>query len=67
MIAYNVKILPRGTPLFYFVDVPVFYYRPREESALNLELMREMDTHYMEHPEKGAKRMHTLWSACTTK
>lgn len=36
-----------------------FYYRPKEESALNLELMREMDAHYMDHPEKGAKRMHT--------
>ncbi len=36
-----------------------FYYRPTQESALNLELMRKMDAHYMEHPEKGAKRMHT--------
>ncbi len=37
----------------------VFYYKPRAESALNLELMRLMDEHYTHHCCKGAKRMHT--------
>lgn len=36
-----------------------FYYVPKGESALNLELMRLMDEHYLKHPEKGAARMHT--------
>ena len=36
-----------------------FYYKPKEESALNLKLMRLMDEHYLHHPFKGAKRMHT--------
>lgn len=36
-----------------------FYYTPRGESALNLELMRLIDAHYLEHPYKGAGRMHT--------
>lgn len=35
------------------------YYQPKGESKLNLELMRLMDEHYLEHPEKGATRMHT--------
>lgn len=35
------------------------YYQPKGESALNLELMRQMDGHYLHHPFKGAKRMHT--------
>ena len=35
------------------------YYEPAEESALNLELMRMMDEHYLLHPYKGARRMHT--------
>lgn len=35
------------------------YYKPKEESALNLELMRLMDEHYLYHPFKGATRMHT--------
>lgn len=35
------------------------YYKPREESELNLELMRLMDEHYLHHPFKGARRMHT--------
>lgn len=35
------------------------YYKPRSESELNLELMRLMDEHYLEHPYKGAGRMHT--------
>lgn len=33
------------------------YYKPRKESALNLELMRLMDEHYLHHPYKGARRM----------
>jgi len=36
------------------------YYQPRKESALNLELMRKMDEHYLEHSFKGARRMH-VW------
>lgn len=36
-----------------------YYYRPRPESSLNLELMRLMDEHYLKHPYKGAGRMHT--------
>jgi putative transposase len=36
-----------------------FYYKPKEESELNLELMRLMDEHYLHHPFKGAARMHT--------
>ena len=35
------------------------YYKPKGESALNLELMRLIDEHYLEHPYKGALRMHT--------
>jgi putative transposase len=35
------------------------YYKPKAESALNLELMRLMDEHYTHHCFKGAKRMHT--------
>jgi putative transposase len=33
------------------------YYKPKGESALNLELMRLMDEHYLHHPFKGARRM----------
>lgn len=36
-----------------------FYYKPKGESELNLELMRLMDEHYADHYFKGAKRMHT--------
>ena len=36
------------------------YYQPKEESVLNLQLMREMDEHYLHHPFKGARRMH-VW------
>ena len=35
-----------------------FYYHPKGESELNLKLMKLMDQHYLEHPFKGAKRMH---------
>lgn len=35
------------------------YYKPRTESLLNLELMRLMDEHYLDHPFKGAPQMHT--------
>jgi len=34
------------------------YYKPQSESLLNLELMRLIDEHYLEHPEKGARQMH---------
>ena len=34
-----------------------FYYKPKTESSLNLELMRLMDEHYLEHPFKGAPQM----------
>ena len=33
------------------------YYSTKGESALNLQLMREMDEHYLHYPFKGAKRM----------
>lgn len=36
------------------------YYKARGESDLNLELMRQMDAHYLDHPFKGARRMH-VW------
>ncbi|MCP4437557.1 MAG: IS3 family transposase [Aureispira sp.] len=36
------------------------YYEVKGESSLNLELMRLMDEHYLEHPYKGGKRMH-VW------
>ena len=36
------------------------YYKPCGESRLNLELMRLMDEHYLDHPYKGAGRMH-IW------
>lgn len=34
-----------------------FYYQARGETPLNLELMRLMDEHYLEHPDKGALQM----------
>jgi len=34
------------------------YYEPVQTSDLNLELMDKMDKHYLEHPFKGARRMH---------
>jgi len=37
-----------------------YYYKPKQESELNLELMRLMDQHYLDHPFKGARRMH-VW------
>lgn len=37
-----------------------FYYQGKEESDLNLELMRLMDQHYLDHPYKGARRMY-IW------
>jgi len=35
-----------------------YYYKPKSESELNLELMRLMDEHYLIHPYKGAPQMH---------
>lgn len=34
------------------------YYKANKESDLNLKLMRLIDEHYLEHPYKGAERMH---------
>lgn len=34
-----------------------FYYQARGETPLNLKLMRLMDEHYLEHPDKGALQM----------
>ena len=36
------------------------YYKPIGASDLNLELMSLIDEHYLEHPYKGARRMH-VW------
>lgn len=33
------------------------YIKPKITSELNLELMREMDEHYLEYPFKGAPRI----------
>ena len=33
------------------------YYKPRGESVENLEIMRIMDAHYMEHPAEGVLRV----------
>ena len=35
-----------------------YYHKPKEASVLNLELMRLIDEHYLEFPDKGAERMH---------
>lgn len=35
------------------------YYNAKTESKENLKIMRLMDEHYLEHPYKGAGRMHT--------
>jgi len=37
-----------------------YYYQPKGESEFNLELMRLMDEHYLNHPYKGGRRMH-VW------
>lgn len=37
-----------------------YYYEPKQASILNLELMRLMDEHYLDHPYKGARRMY-VW------
>lgn len=42
------------------VNRSTLYYEPRGESELNLELMRLMDEHYLDHAYKGARRMH-VW------
>jgi len=34
------------------------YYHPKQESELNIELMRLIDEHYLEHPYKGAQQMY---------
>ena len=37
-----------------------FYYAPAGESALNLELMKKIDEHFLEYPFKGSRRM-AVW------
>ena len=37
-----------------------YYYTPKQENDLNLELMRLIDEHYMKHPWLGVPRM-TTW------
>lgn len=43
------------------LDIPrsSYYYQAKGESALNLELMRLMDEHYLQHPYKGVPQMHS--------
>jgi putative transposase len=36
-----------------------YYYQPKGESQLNLELMRLMDEHYLQHPYKGVPQMYS--------
>lgn len=38
------------------------YYEPVAETALNLQLLRLMDEHYLDHPYKGPRRMQS-WLA----
>ncbi len=33
------------------------YYKPRHESSLNLKLMKEIDSYFLEHPYYGVERM----------
>ena len=33
------------------------YFRPKSESVLNLELMKEIDAYFLEHPYYGVERM----------
>ena len=33
------------------------YYRPLSESPLNLRILRLMDKHYIDYPDKGPRRM----------
>lgn len=35
-----------------------YYYQPKQESSVNLELMRLIDEHYLNHPEKGSMGMY---------
>ena len=46
------------------LDVPRgrYYYRPLPESEQNLHIMRLMDRHYLDHPDKGPRRMRS-WLA----
>lgn len=36
-----------------------YYYESKRESPLNIELMRQIDEHYLEHPYKGFPQMYT--------
>jgi putative transposase len=40
------------------INRSVLYKECKGESCLNLELMDLIDKHYLEHPYKGARRMH---------
>lgn len=40
------------------INRSAYYYKPMKESELNLQLMRLMDEHYLEHPYKGAPQMY---------
>jgi putative transposase len=35
-----------------------YYYKPKSEGELNLELMHKMDERYLKYPDYGAPRMH---------
>jgi len=56
----NLDMSIRGQCEFLGIHRSGLYYKPTGESELNLELMRLMDEHYLEHPYKGARRMH-VW------
>lgn len=59
MIEFNNKELSISRQCEMFsLNRSTLYYKTVGESALNLELMRLMDEHYLEYPDKGATRMH---------
>lgn len=43
-----------------FSETKIVSILKKQESGLNLELMRLMEQHYLDHPFKGARRMH-IW------
>ena len=55
----NLSISLQGQCLLLGIHKSGIYYKPKGESELNLELMRLMDEHYLEHPYKGSRRMRT--------
>ena len=44
--------------IFLGISRSSWYYEPIKTSQLNLDLMRIIDEHYLEHSYKGARRMH---------